>query len=363
MASNIFRQHRGRAENTHDNFLNSVETIINALGPMGAGGTGPTGPSGPTGPNGQSLTGPTGPDGSSANTGATGPTGAQGLALTGPTGAQGMATNTGATGPTGPCCTGPTGASGQASGTGATGPTGAMGEPGAAGSQGQTGPTGAMGDAANTGATGSQGRTGPTGAMGDAANTGATGPQGRTGPTGTQGPTGSGGAGFPEFTYFHSDIFTSTNFTKTFPSGPILQPDAPGTFPMFNVAAASAGSTITSSGIDLQFINTVAAGTYEFNLSFTLSNDNTGPSGPDCTIALADVAGTPYTNGGTGFIEVISQFEALTTVDEIQFAYTQTLSGMVTLPAASVTSIFLAGPGAGGVFEFGTFNMWVKRVA
>lgn len=236
--------------------------------------------------------------------------------------------------------------------TGADGPTGPPGNTGATGPMGDAGATGATGSRGPTGAalTGPQGHTGPPGDL--------------TGPTGPVGATGPTGGAFQEFTYFHSQVFTVANFTKTFPSAnDILQPDVPGTFNMFNVAASSVGSTITSSGSDLQFINTATAGVYEFRLQFTLSNNNTGPSGPDTSFALAGPTGVPYTNGSTGFIEVISQLEPFTTVDEPQVTYSVSLAGMVTLPPSTATSIFITTGGSPVDFDCGTFNLWVKRVA
>ena len=169
----IFRQHKNQVGHTHDNFVDSVIEVVQAVGG-----------------------GPTGPTGAAGVTGTTGPTGAAGVTGTiGPTGADGTSTNTGSTGPTGAVgLTGPTGARGESGVTGPTGPTGGIG---------LTGPTGAAGAATNTGA------TGPSGAPGTAANTGATGPTGPfgsgftgpTGPFGFTGPTGptffaATGAGF-----------------------------------------------------------------------------------------------------------------------------------------------------------------------
>ncbi len=167
----------------------------------------------------------------------------------------------------------------------------------------------------------------------------------------------------PEFTYFHSEVFTGDNFTIVQPAiPPILQPDAVGTFPMFRVANSSPGSGITSSGSDLQFINTASAGTYKFHLQFSVENRTDGQeTNPDMTITLADGTGTPYVNAGTGLIQMAAQFEPTTTVAGGRTVFLWVMSGLVALPAAATSSIFIAG-GNTLTFAFGTFNLIVERL-
>ncbi len=169
--------------------------------------------------------------------------------------------------------------------------------------------------------------------------------------------------GSPEFSYFHSQIFTQDNLTIVQPAiPPILQHDAVGTFDMFRRANFSPGSGITSSGSDLQFINTASAGTYKFHLQFSVENTTAGQdTNPDMTITLADGAGTPYTNPTTALIEMAAQFEPTTTVDQGRTVFLWTMSGVITLPAAATSSIFISG-GNALTFAFGTFNLSVERL-
>lgn len=169
--------------------------------------------------------------------------------------------------------------------------------------------------------------------------------------------------GASEFSYFHSDVFTNDNFAINQPViPPILQPAAIGTFDMFRRANFSPGSGITSSGSDLQFINTASAGTYKFHLQFSVENRTDGQdTNPDMTITLADGAGTPYVNPTTGLIEMAAQFEPTTTVDQGRTVFLWTMSGVITLPTAATSSIFIAG-GNTLTFAFGTFNLIVERL-
>lgn len=225
MSEPIFRQHRNRQENVHNNFLESVIAIIDSVVTEFTGATGPTGPTGANGSNGP--TGPTGADGTAVSTGATGPTGATGF--TGPIGPAGSATNTGATGPTGAVggvgATGSTGPTGSVGGTGATGPTGSVGGVGATGPTGSVGGVGTTGPAGPTGSVGGVGATGFTGPTG-AVGTGAT---GVTGPTGSSGPVGNTGATGP------------AGFTG--PTGPAGTPAAPVSSVQFNNAGVFGGSS------------------------------------------------------------------------------------------------------------------------
>jgi len=88
MSENVFRNHRSRQSNRHDNELGYTLEIIQAAG--GAGGSSGTGATGPTGTSGNTgAVGPTGPVGAASNTGATGAQGPTGAKCTGPTGPQG----------------------------------------------------------------------------------------------------------------------------------------------------------------------------------------------------------------------------------------------------------------------------------
>lgn len=114
----------------------------------------------------------------------------------------------GGVGPTGP--------------TGATGPSGTNGTNGAAGATGPTGPTGATG-ATGSGATGATGPTGPgggaTGATGPTGPSGSNGAAGATGPTGATGATGAAGTGSNAS---FSLSGTSTAYTHSYGSAPLL---------------------------------------------------------------------------------------------------------------------------------------------
>ncbi len=292
-----------------------------------------------------------GTTGTEGNTGTTGPAGTTGP--TGPTGADGMASNTGSTGDIGP--TGP---------QGDTGPTGPQGDlTGPIGPQGDTGPditgpTGPQGDL--TGPTGPAvtGPIGETGVQGDMGVTGATG-AGDTGPTGPSGPSGL------EFSYFNSVNFGTEQLEYTGPGG-ILEPQSPTGYLMFEAASVNNSSNIFSTGANLQFINTVEAGSYEFDLVCGVNNASTGSTNPDFSMVLSDSGGTPYLSFN-GNIAVHVFWEPATIAVELpNQLWFQSMHGVVDLGPSASTSLVVGGiptTSPNGPFRFGSFDLTVKRLA
>jgi len=172
------------------------------------------------------------------------------------------------------------------------------------------------------------------------------------------------GSADPEYSYFHSQVFTEEdgNFTKAFPSASaILQPDLPSLFLMYNLASSSNGSTISSSGDNLQFINTVTAGSYKFDINFSIGNEDSTPTEPDVTIYLGDIAGAPYINATTGFADVSTFFEPFNT-DTGTKVWKGVMQGVVDLPANAVTSIGIGAVPGPNLLSFGSFNVTVTRL-
>lgn len=165
-----------------------------------------------------------------------------------------------------------------------------------------------------------------------------------------------------EYSYFHSQIVTTDQFSIAFPAAAFqdLEPDLPSNFLMFNLATSSSGSTISSSGANLQFINTVAAGRYKFTVHFTIINTSSSVNDPETTITLGTPAAAPYVNPVTGFFEVTSQLEPHNTTSPT--AYIVSMAGVVNL-SANATTAFNIFSLQGATFDFGTFDVIVERMA
>lgn len=164
-----------------------------------------------------------------------------------------------------------------------------------------------------------------------------------------------------EYSYFHSQIITADNFAMNFPAVvfQVLDPNLPSNFLMFNLATSSSGSTISSSGANLQFINTVAAGRYKFTVHFTILNTSSSVLDPETTITLGTPAAAPYVNPVTGFFEVTSQLEPHNRVGPN--AYIVSMAGVVDLPANTTTALNIVSI-QGATFDFGTFDVIVERM-
>lgn len=164
-----------------------------------------------------------------------------------------------------------------------------------------------------------------------------------------------------EYSYFHSQIITADNFAMNFPAVAfqVLDPNLPSNFLMFNLATSSSGSTISSSGANLQFINTVAAGRYKFTVHFTILNTSSSVLDPETTITLGTPAAAPYVNPVTGFFEVTSQLEPHNRVGPN--AYIVSMAGVVDLPANTTTALNIVSI-QGATFDFGTFDVIVERM-
>ncbi len=176
--------------------------------------------------------------------------------------------------------------------------------------------------------------------------------------------SGDGAVLGTEYAYFHSDTIFSTDMTIDFPGTnlQVLQPDLPSTFLMFNLSSNNTPN-ITSSGANLQFIDTVDAGAYEFAISFSLENTSTATQDPETTLVLGTSTLSPYIDANTGFFSVITQFEPSTIATDMENQlYFVNMHGVVDLPANASTAILIA-PGTSDVeYDFGTYNVTVKRL-
>nr|QBK85253.1 MAG: hypothetical protein LCIVAC01_00620 [Iridovirus LCIVAC01] len=171
-----------------------------------------------------------------------------------------------------------------------------------------------------------------------------------------------------EYSFFNSQLFTEECFTMNFASTVLFRVLTPevGAFQVNNLASSSPGSTITSSGINSQFIDTVEAGSYRFHVNFTISNVIAGLSSrPRFTFTLGTPAATPYTNPDTGFLQVSTEFEVFTVTTNFFGVFECVIHGVVDLPANSSTTILLK-PDVltpDKEYDFGTFNVEVTRIA
>nr|QBK85252.1 MAG: hypothetical protein LCIVAC01_00610 [Iridovirus LCIVAC01] len=168
-----------------------------------------------------------------------------------------------------------------------------------------------------------------------------------------------------EYSYFNSELITNESFDLNFTVSQVLQflspRPPPDPFNMFNPATSSSGSTISSSGENLEFINTVAAGRYKFTVHFTLLNTSSTVDDPETTITLGDFSAIPYVNPVTGFFDVVAQFEPFNTGFNAN-AFIVSMAGVVDLPANAITALLIATL-KGSNFEFGTFNVLVEKMA
>jgi hypothetical protein len=181
-----------------------------------------------------------------------------------------------------------------------------------------------------------------------------------------------------EFSFFKNFSILGEGFNKDLENiQTILQPNAPSSFLMFNqmTNASSPGTTIISSGPFSQFINTPQAGLYEFTLSFAyiLFHDPTlGQSIIRLIIALGTQFGSIYITGGgsprlSNDLEILHTDPPLMVSQNVSAAGMFTLSGVIDLPASSVSSFIATldiNPLVGSAsFRFNYFNLTVKRLA
>jgi hypothetical protein len=175
-----------------------------------------------------------------------------------------------------------------------------------------------------------------------------------------------------EFSYFHSDIIENEEFEiNTAPDIiQVLQPPFPNSpFLMFNLAASSPNSGISSSGLQLQFINTIEPGLYRFHIQFTIENININPANkPNLLLTLGTTGAVPYTNANTGFFQVSTAFNPPNfftgTPPNPSLQHLAVIHGVVNLPALATTAVLFK-PGIAPnfqEFEFGTFNAEVTRI-
>jgi hypothetical protein len=177
---------------------------------------------------------------------------------------------------------------------------------------------------------------------------------------------GIGTPGNLEFSYFHSSIITDEEFALVDVPNIIivLQPVPPESFLMFNLASSSPGSGISSSGVNLQFINTIEAGFYEFHIQFTIGNIGTDPE-PELTLTLGTTGGVPYVNPVTGIFEVTTEFQPHLDKNDGALEHLAVMHGVVNLPALSITAVLIKTGGPQNVvqYKFGTFDVTVKKLA
>ena len=169
-----------------------------------------------------------------------------------------------------------------------------------------------------------------------------------------------------EYSYFHSVNLPDGDMEPSFSENVIqvLQPGSPINFLMFNLARSSPGSGISSSGANLQFIDTVEAGEYEFHVQFTISNIGQDAK-PELLLTLGTPAAAPYVNPTTGFFEVTTTFQPVTDKDGFSLQHLAVMHGVVELPAVSSTAVLIKPGGAipGPDYEVSTFNVTVKKLA
>ena len=167
-----------------------------------------------------------------------------------------------------------------------------------------------------------------------------------------------------EFTYFHSQTITEQEFGLV--DAPniliVLQPVPEEDFLMYNVAASSPGSGISSSGANLQFINTIEPGFYEFHIQFTIGNI-IGDAKPELTLTLGTPAAAPYINPVTGFFEVTTEFQPTLDKNGAALEHLAVMHGVVNLPALSTTAVLIKTGGPTSlVYKFGTFCVTVTKL-
>ena len=176
------------------------------------------------------------------------------------------------------------------------------------------------------------------------------------------------GVGTPaniEFSYFHSQTITEEEFSLVDTPNilVVLQPVPAESFIMFNLATSSPGSGISSSGANLQFINTIEAGFYEFHIQFTIGNV-IGDQEPELSLTLGTTGAVPYVNPVTGFWEVATEFQPTLDKDGGALEHLAVMHGVVNLPALSTTAVLIKTGGPTSlVYKFGTFNVTVKKLA
>lgn len=176
---------------------------------------------------------------------------------------------------------------------------------------------------------------------------------------------GIGTPGNFEFSYFHSDIITNEEFALVdIPNIlVVLEPIQGESFLMFNLAASSPSSGISSSGQFLQFINTIEPGFYEFHIQFTIGNV-TGDVKPELSLTLGTTGALPYVNPVTGFWEVATEFQPVADTNGNALEHLAVMHGVVNLPALSTTAVLIKPGGPPSlVYKFGTFNVTVKKLA
>lgn len=175
---------------------------------------------------------------------------------------------------------------------------------------------------------------------------------------------GIGTAGESQYSYFNSEILSNNDFRIDFPGDvlTVIQPDLPSGFLLYNLASSSTSSGITSSGANLQFIDTAQAGKYEFHVHFSLQNPVETNTKPDVTLTLGTPAATPYTNANTGFFQIATEFEATTLAGLQGQVYIASMHGVVDLPVLSTTAVLIKPGAQGQEFDFGTFNVTVKKL-
>jgi hypothetical protein len=161
-------------------------------------------------------------------------------------------------------------------------------------------------------------------------------------------------------------------------SGPggILEPQSPTGYLLFQGASTNNSANIFSTGANLQFIHTVEAGSYEFDLVCSVTNESTGTTDPDYFMVLSDSAGTFYSSFN-GNPAVLTFWEPFTlqdftgpgvdgTAGLANHTSLQSLHGVVDLGAAATSGFVVGGiptTPPNGPFNFGTFNLTVKKLA
>lgn len=167
------------------------------------------------------------------------------------------------------------------------------------------------------------------------------------------------------FSYFNSQVMGGDSFSNTYTASlfQALKPQS-GTFQMFNLALSAGNAGISSSGDNLEVINTAQAGMYEFVIKFNLKNESAvagPPLNPSAVLAPLLPGNVPYVSANTGFFSVVSDVPgAPLGAPWTEWAFT--LHGVVEL-GADASSIILFSSGGAATFAFASFNVTVKRLA
>lgn len=164
-----------------------------------------------------------------------------------------------------------------------------------------------------------------------------------------------------EYSHFNSQDVDAFNLDFSAFVFKVIAPNNP-VFPMYNLASSSPNSGISSSGASLQFINTNEAGSYEFDVHFSIQNPDLVNFKPTATITLGTSTGIPYINAN-GFLQLETLFQPfITTADPKDTTWFVSMHGVVDLPAVASTAILLKSS-FDFTFLFGPFNVTVKKLA